>query len=117
MSTVKEHFEKSSPAVRAAYDAILKAARALGPVEEEPKKTSIHLANGTAFAGIATRKDALLLTLKSSEKINSPRVHKAEQTSANRWHVEIRIAKPGEVDRELRAWLKAAYDLSQTTRR
>lgn len=113
MPTVKEHFEKSTPAVRAAYDAILAAARALGPVEEEPKKTSIHLANGTAFAGVATRKDTLILTLKSAERINNPRVHKAEQTSANRWHVEIRVEKPGDVDRELRAWLKAAYDLSQ----
>ncbi len=115
MPTVNEHFEKSTPAVRAAYDAILKAARALGPVVEEPKKTSIHLVNGTAFAGVATRKDALILTLKAAEKIKSPRVHKAEQTSANRWYMEIRVEKPGDVDRELRSWLKAAYRLSQAS--
>jgi hypothetical protein len=77
MSTVMQHFDKSTPTVRAAYDAILDAARKLGPLEEEPKKTSIHLCNGTAFAGVATRKESLILTLKSAERINSSRVQKS----------------------------------------
>ncbi len=54
--TVAEHFEGRVPAVRAIYDRILEAAKRLGPVREEPKKTSIHLARKTAFAGVATRK-------------------------------------------------------------
>lgn len=112
MSTVKQHFEKSTPTVRTAYDAIVDAARKLGPVEEEPKKTSIHLSNGTAFAGVATRKESLILTLKLAAQIKSSRVQKAEQISTNRWHVEIRIKAPSDVDRELRAWLEAAYQLT-----
>jgi len=58
--TVAAHFEKSTPTVKATYKAILKAARELGPVREEPKKTSIHLVRESAFAGIATRKEALI---------------------------------------------------------
>jgi len=117
MPDIEQHFEKATPAVRSAYDAILTAARKLGPVEEDPKKTSIHLSHGTAFAGVATRKEYLILTLKSAEKIKSPRVHKSEKVSANRWHVEIRVQTPRDVDRELRAWLEAAYRLSQKKER
>jgi Domain of unknown function (DUF5655) len=106
------HFSKSAPAVRATYDAILKAARALGTVAIEPKKTSIHLVRTTAFAGIATRKDALILTLKATREISSPRVLRAEQASANRWHVEFRLASPRDVDRDIRGWLEAAYAIA-----
>lgn len=110
--SVDPHFTRSSPAARATYDAILKTSRALGPIVVEPKKTSIHLVRKTAFAGIATRKDALILTLKSAARIRGPRVHRAEQTSANRWHVEFRLASAADVDRDLRAWLSEAYSLS-----
>jgi hypothetical protein len=110
--TVDALFARSRPAVRATYDAIVKASRALGPVVVEPKKTSIHLVRASAFAGIATRKDALLLTVKATAAIRSPRVHRAEQTSANRWHIEFKLSSPAEVDREVRALLRQAYELA-----
>jgi hypothetical protein len=110
--TVASHFEKSATSVRATYAAVLKASRELGSVREEPKKTSIHLVRNSAFAGIATRKDALILTLKADRQVKSPRVARAEQTSANRWHLEIRLQAPSDVDLELRAWLADAYDLA-----
>jgi uncharacterized protein YdhG (YjbR/CyaY superfamily) len=116
MPSVKSHFEKSSPDVRAAYDAVLQAARALGPVQEDPKQTSIHLVRRTAFAGVAVRRDALILTLKSTRKLDSPRVHKAEQASANRWHLLVRVEKPADVDGDLRSWLAASYELAGVAR-
>ena len=110
--TVDALFVKSVPAVRATYDAILESSRKLGKVVVEPKKTSIHLVRSSAFAGVATRKDALILTVKASAPIHSPRVHRSEQTSANRWHVELRLESPKAVDRQVRAWLKSAYELA-----
>lgn len=109
---IEAHFENRDPRVRATYDRIVDAGRALGPMKEDPKKTSIHLVRRTAFAGVATRRATLILTLKSEANIRSPRVMKREQVSANRWHVEVRVEKPSEVDRELKGWLKAAYALS-----
>lgn len=109
---VKSHFEGKDPAVRQIYDRILKAAGKFGPVIEDPKKTSIHLVNQTAFAGVATRKSAIVLTIKSDRKIPSPRIHKSEQTSARRFHHEVKLNLPAEVDSELVNWLKAAYALS-----
>ena len=110
--TIASHFQKSDSEVRAVYDALLAAARALGPVREEAKKTSIHLVRTTAFAGVATRRNTLNLTLKASHRIKSPRIHRAEQTSANRWHLEIQLKRPDDIDAELRKWLSEAYDLA-----
>jgi len=110
--TVKEHFENRAPEVKATYAAILNAAKKLGPVKEEAKKTSIHLVRKSAFAGVATRKSALILTLKSDSDVTSSRVMKREQASANRWHVEIKLEEPKQVDREILAWLEKAYALA-----
>src|SRR4026209_2361233 len=111
--TVKEHFENRAPEVKATYSAILKAAKALGPVKEEAKKTSIHLVRKTAFAGVATRKTALILTLKSDVDVQSKRIMRREQASRNRWHVEIKLESPDQVDKELEGWLKQAYELAE----
>ena len=109
--SIDEHFENRTPAVRATYRAILKAVRQFGPVKEEAKKTSIHLVRTTAFAGIATRKTVLILTLKSDADIASARISKHEQASAHRWHLETRLEKPADVDSEINSWLKRAYEL------
>jgi Domain of unknown function (DUF5655) len=110
--TVGQHFERCSPEVLAIYSRLLDTAKAFGPVREEPKKTSIHLARKTAFAGVATRKNALILTLKSATDLRSPRIAKREQASAHRWHLEVRLDDPAQVDGEIETWLKAAFELA-----
>ena len=110
--TVESHFvDKDS--VRRIYDRLLKEARRFGPVMEDPKKTSIHLVNRTAFAGVATRQHAVTLTIKSDRSLSSPRIHKSEQTSGKRFHHQVRVNSPAEVDSELVNWLKDAYALSE----
>jgi len=113
MSAVDAHFSGRSPQVLEIYRKIVDASSALGPVEEDPKKTSIHLNRRVAFAGVKTRKDALILTLKSDRKVADNRVHKTEQTSANRWHFEVRLNDPAEVDEQILEWLRSSYELAQ----
>jgi hypothetical protein len=112
MTQIDNHFEGRTPAVRAIYDRLLRISRRFGPVEEEAKKTSIHLVRKSAFAGVATRKDALILTIKSTADIASDRITKHEQASASRWHLEVRLRDPKEVDAQLEQWLAAAYEIS-----
>ena len=109
---VDTHFEGKEAVVRQIYDALLKQSRKFGPVIEDPKKTSIHLVNKTACAGVATRKGALVLTIKSDRDLDSPRIHRSEQASARRFHHEVKSSVPAEVDAELIAWLKDGYALS-----
>ena len=110
--TVKSHFEGKAPNVRKIYDQLMKRLKKFGKITEEPKKTSIHLVNATALAGVATRKEALVLTIKSDRKLMSPRIHKSEQTSARRFHHEVKLTSPADVDDELVGWLESAYQLS-----
>ena len=110
--SVASHFAGKEPTTRKIYDRLLQTSEKFGAVIEDPKKTSIHLVNKTAFAGVATRKNAIVLTIKSDRKISSPRIHKTEQASARRFHHEVKLTSPAEVDKELTGWLKAAYELS-----
>lgn len=112
MPTVGDHFRGREPSVRAIYDRILAAASAFGPVIEKPNTGSIHLTRKTAFAGVTTRKDRLILTLKADREIRSRRFRKRDQASVNRWHLELHLDDPEQVDRELKTWLKSAYELS-----
>jgi hypothetical protein len=109
---VKTHFQDKDKIVREIYDRLLRKVEQCGAVVEDPKKTSIHLVNRTAFAGVATRKAAINLTIKGDHKLASSRIKKTEQVSANRFHHEVKITSPVEVDDELVGWLKAAYALS-----
>jgi hypothetical protein len=111
--TVEQHFSGRADHVRKIYQQIIDVSSSLGPIEQDPKKTSIHLNRRVAFAGVQTRKDALILTLKSDRDIKHRRVHKREQTSANRWHFEVRLTSPDEVDDQIRQWLRAAYELAE----
>jgi len=101
-----------TPAQRAIYQQLLAAATAIGPFTEDPKKTSIHLTRKSAFAGVTTRKDALLLTIKADADIRSRRIVKHQHASATRWYLDIRLERPEEVDRELKSWLAAAMALA-----
>src|SRR5436190_22699630 len=110
--TVEQHFDGRSPRVRDIYDTIVGVAREFGPVEEDPKKTSIHLNRKTAFAGIQTRREFLILTVKASKDIPDARVSKREHTSANRWYHEIKLGHPDEIDHQILGWLRDSYELS-----
>lgn len=111
-AALQDHFHRREPQVAAIYEALLTAVRRLGPVTEDPKKTSIHLVRDSALAGVTTQKSALILTLKSRTKLKSPRIRKQEQVSTNRWYLEVRLTQPGDVDPELCRWLAAAYELA-----
>lgn len=110
--TVSDHFAGKEPAVEAIYKRVLAESHKFGQVVEEPKKTSIHLVNKSAFAGVVTRKTALILNIKSAAPIRHARIAKSEQVSASRFHQEVKLTSPDDVDPVLIGWLKEAYAIS-----
>ena len=110
--TLSQHFEGKDPAVKFIYERIVKESRRFGTVIEEPKKTSIHLVNKSAFAGVVTRKNALILNIKSAAPIKHVRIAKSEKVSASRYHQEVKLTSPDDVDSVLLGWLKEAYSIS-----
>lgn len=110
--SVSDHFKGKNKSLRVLYDQIIAAARAVGPVKQEAKKTSIHIVNHTALAGVQVRKDYLLLNLKSDREIKSKRIRKSEQLSARRYHFEVKVDSLENFDEELKGWIREAYELS-----
>src|SRR5689334_25231119 len=93
------------PTARKVYDAILAATAKFGAVKAEEKKTSVHLVAKTAFAGVHPRKGAVLLNIRSDTPIKSKRIRKLEQVSAKRFHNEMLIDSPDDLDAEVIRWL------------
>jgi hypothetical protein len=111
--SIDEHFTGKATAVRDTYDALLHVARSFGTVGEEAKKTSIHLVARTAFAGVVTRREKIVLTIKSPVDVKGPRIAKCERLSANRWHFDVHLSEPSQVDDVVEDWLRRAYELSR----
>ena len=110
--SISDHFAGKDPSVLAIYQRLLAETRKFGPVVEQPKKTSIHLVNKSAFAGVVTRKAAILLNIKSAAPIRDARIVHAEQVSSNRFHQEVKLTSPEDIDPVLLGWLKSAYEMS-----
>jgi len=111
--SVSDHFANKDPSVRTLYDQLVSLVRTFGPVEEDPKKTSIHLNRKSALAGVETRRNNFLLTIKSDHPIKSPRVEKVEKISSKRFYHKVRISSPDDFDEELKNWLQEAYALAE----
>ncbi len=112
MGDVQAVFAGKAPEALETYRALTAALAGFGPFVEEPKKTSIHLNRKSAFAGVHPRKGAILLVIRSARPIESLRIRKLEKVSANRWHNEMLLSAPAEVDPEVLGWLQEAYALS-----
>jgi Domain of unknown function (DUF5655) len=100
------------------YAALVNAARnrlGANKAVEDPKQTCVHLTagmGGTAFAGVHPRKAAVLLNIRLKKPLKSSRVRKIEQASTHRFHCEMILTSPSDVDAELLGWLDEAYQLA-----
>ncbi len=105
-------FANREPVVREVYDRLTRSLEKIGPYEADPKTTSIHLVRTTAFAGAHPKKAWLDLTIRTDKPLKGPRIRAQRQVSKNRWHQDVRLAAPKDVDGEVIGWLKDAYALA-----
>ena len=110
--SIENHFAGKDPITRTLYNKLLEILNSFGPIIEESKKTSIHLVRKSALVGVETRKFYLLLNIKADHQVESPRIVKTDQPSANRFHHKIKIESLDDFDAELMSWLKDAYLIS-----
>lgn len=93
------------------YQNLLEELNKFGKITIEEKKTSFHLKNRAAFAGVHPKKSYFILNIVSSYPIQSHRIIHQEQVSKSRFHNRIKIEKPQDIDRELLGWLRDAFTL------
>ena len=104
-------FRSRDPVVPALYAPRISAMGTNRPGREDPKQNSIHLLRDTGFAGVHPRKSSLLLNIRTDHPIESPRIATVEQVSRHRFHNELWLTSPDDVDDEIIGWLREAYAL------
>ena len=108
---VAAQYAGAKAGLRPIYDALLAIVRKFGAdVEIAPKKANVSLRRRKQFALVqpstATRMD-LGINLKGLEPAG--RLEASGSFNAMFSH-RVRLAKPADIDKEVVAWLKAAYD-------
>jgi len=102
----------ADPALAAIHAGLLGAVLGIGPHEIEDGKGSYLVRNGRAFLGVHPRRGGLLVNIVLDRGIHSERMAKVEQVSRARFHNELLLTSPQEVDHELVRWVREAYSLT-----
>ena len=97
---------------RSIYETLLERLKSIGPFEVEPKASSLHVVHRRAFLGVHYRKDGLLLNIVLNRPLKTDRLKASEQVSRSRYHNEVLVATPRDIDRELVGWVKEAHRLT-----
>jgi hypothetical protein len=113
LGDLEPHFAGTDPAVRATFDAIVAAVRALGPVEVLAEKSRIALHLRMSFAALMPRRRWLDGHLILARAVASPRFRAVETYSPRNVLHAFRLTAPEEVDAEFRAFLAEAYEVGR----
>ena len=91
----------------------------------QPQKTQITLKNRRVFGAVSflparrakDRPDPYItVTLGLNRREGSPRIDQASEPYPGRWTHHIVVGDPAEIDGELMAWVKEAYDFAASKR-
>jgi hypothetical protein len=107
--TLAHHFAGKPAAIRALYDQVAAAVRAIGPVRILPEKTRIAFQVRMSFAQVTPRRQWLDGHLVLARRLEHPRF-RSVQTFSPRNHLHtFRLTRSEEIDDDFRAWLAEAY--------
>ena len=109
LGDLADHFAYASSDVRAAFDQVVAAVSALGPVEVLPEKSRIALHVRMSFAAFVPRRRWLGGHLVLARRVDSPRFLQVQELSARNVVHTFRLTSPDEVDAEFVGWLAEAY--------
>lgn len=107
--TLAHHFRGKRPEIRALFDHVVAAIRAIGPVRVLPEKTRIAFQVRMSFAQLTPRRNWIDGHVVLARRLEHPRFRRV-QTFSPRNHLHaFRLTKLSDVDAEFRSWLAEAY--------
>jgi hypothetical protein len=107
--TIEAHFEGTDACVREIFDALLAAARAVGPVHVCAQKSRIVFQTRCRFVAITPRKRHLAGHLWLKRPRPHPRVHRIESLRDRDFVHNFRLTSAGQIDGGFRELLEEAY--------
>ncbi len=106
---LESHFEAKPPAIRALFDAVVKAIERCGPVIVLPEKTRIAFQTRMSFAQVTPRTKWLDGHVVLARRLEHPRFRKIE-TISRRNHVHhFRLTTLADIDAEFESFVSEAY--------
>ena len=109
--TIDEHFEGKAANVREVFDALLAAARELGPVHAYAQKTRIVFQTRARFVAVTTRKHHLGGHLWLKRPRPHPLIHRIESLLDRDFVHNFRLTSPDQLDDAFLDLLREAYEV------
>jgi Domain of unknown function (DUF5655) len=111
LGDLDRHFADTDRGARAAFDQVLAAVSAFGPVQALPEKTRIALHVRMSFAAFTPRRHWLNGHLVLARHAGSPRFLRAGELSPRNVVHTFRLTSAADVDAEFLRWLAEAYQV------
>jgi hypothetical protein len=108
-----DHFRDKPAEIRALFEAIVAAIRAIGPVEILPEKTRIAFQVRMSFAQVTPRRGWIDGHVVLARRVEDPRFRKVETFSPRNHLHAFRLRDRGEIDDQFLAWLREAYAVGE----
>lgn len=107
--TLSHHFDDKPRAIRALFNQIVAAVRAIGPVRVLPEKTRIAFQVRMSFAQITPRQNWLDGHVVLARRLEHPRFRSVVTFSPRNHLHAFRLTGPEDIDDDFRSWLAEAY--------
>lgn len=113
LGALDQHFAAKDASVRETFDRILRVVRGFGPVTVLSEKTRIALHVRMSFAALSPRQRWLDGHVVLARRLDSPRFKRIYVVSPRNVVHEFRLNSPDDVDGEVAAWLREAYEVGE----
>ena len=108
--SVEMHLKGRDENIIKAYNKLMLVVNGFGLLQISPTKHAIIIASRSSFLALKIKKNILDIEFLLSHEINEFHVYKTFRVSKNRVAHFIRIDRPDQIDEQLAAWLKEAFD-------
>ncbi len=104
------------------FEIVRKYIESFGPVKIEAMKTQISFGAKTGFAWVwlpqmwikKRPENSITLTFDVGHRIEHPKIEDAVEPRPGRWTHHVIIEKESDLDENVRAWLREAYEFTQS---
>ena len=111
--TLRQHLAGKTPQAIALFREFAKLVKRCGPVRVLPEKTRIAFQVRMSFAAVSLRRDRLIGHIVLARRLENPRFTKIEYISPRNQVHSFCFHSRKELDREVLAWLREAYQVGQ----
>jgi len=105
-----DHFTGKPLLLKETFRRFVSVARSCGPVTVYAQKTRIVIQARVRFAGAVVRQRWLDASLWLRRRVTHPCVHRIEDFGRLGYGIQFRLTTPADIDRQLVAFVREAYD-------